>query len=75
MILFGPASRGAMKDFENFVGRRVVNNALIKLTMELFDAVLESSSHALSSNHSRFRFPSWNPEKLASKVVELDYVC
>ena len=51
---FRAASRGVMKDFGNFVGRHVVNNALIKSTMNLFDAVLESLSHALSSNHDRF---------------------
>ena len=72
---FRTASRGAMKDYEIVVGSFIPNNSAIKSTMKLSDAVLESLSHALSPNHSRFWFPSWNPEKLASKVVELDYVC
>ena len=48
---FRAASRGVMKDFEIFVGGNSTNNSLIKSTMNLFDAVLESLSHALSSNH------------------------
>ena len=45
-----------MKDFEIFVGGNSPNNSLIKSTMNLFDAVLESLSHALSSNHADFDF-------------------
>ena len=64
-----------MKDFEFFVGGNSPNNSLIKSTMNLLDAVLESLSHALCLVSYRFGFPSWNPEKIASKVVEFCYVC
>ena len=56
------------------MGGNSPDNSLIKPTMKLSDAVLESISHALSSNHRTFGFPSWNPEKIASKVVEFCYV-
>ena len=45
---FRLASRGAMKDFENFVGGRKPDNSAIESSMKLFDTVLESLSHALS---------------------------
>ena len=75
MSVFDRSSSGAMKVWEIFVGTYSLNNSLIKSTMKLFDAVLESLSHALSRHHRTFGFPSWNPEKLASKVVEFCYVC
>ena len=70
MSVFNLPSSGAMKVWENFVGTYPPNNLLIKSTMKLSDAVLESLSHALSSNHRTFGFPSWNPEKMTPKVAE-----
>ena len=64
-----------MKDYKIFVGWRKPDNSAIESSMKLSDTVLESLSHALYFVSYRFGFPSWNPEKLASKVVEFCYVC
>ena len=64
-----------MKVWKFFVGCKKPDNSAIGSSMKLFDTVLESLSHALCLVSYRFGFPSWNPEKLASKVVEFCYVC